>query len=347
MSYFKNLIHSDLISILNSRSNEIKLGERIDYPKDNQSIEDFIKTTSATFLIFGIAEDYGIKANNGVVGAKSAWAEYVKCFVNIQNNTFLKGKSVAVLGNFEFDSVLNIDPNLDIKNVEHLQVLYDTVSLVDKEISYLISVLIKHKKVPIIIGGGHNNAYGNIKGLSLAKGKAVNVVNFDAHTDFRNIDGRHSGNGFSYAYHQGFLKKYFVFGAHENYLTKSILKNIEATNSNVLYNTYESIAVREEKDFKNELKFALEHIEKDSFGIEVDMDAIPNIAASAQTPSGFSLENARKFVHFFGSHKKAAYLHICEAAPSLASTENKGQIGKAITYLVTDFIKAKTNISEN
>jgi formiminoglutamase len=38
----------------------------------------------------------------------------------------------------------------------------------------------------------------------------VNAINFDAHSDFRILEGRHSGNGFSYAYEEGFLKKYFI-----------------------------------------------------------------------------------------------------------------------------------------
>jgi arginase family enzyme len=40
--------------------------------------------------------------------------------------------------------------------------------------------------------------------------KTINAINFDAHSDFRILEGRHSGNGFSYAYEEGFLKKYFV-----------------------------------------------------------------------------------------------------------------------------------------
>jgi formiminoglutamase len=38
----------------------------------------------------------------------------------------------------------------------------------------------------------------------------VNAINFDAHSDFRILEGRHSGNGFSYAYEEAFLKKYFI-----------------------------------------------------------------------------------------------------------------------------------------
>ncbi len=54
-------------------------------------------------------------------------------------------------------------------------------------------------------------------------------------------------------------------------------------------------------------------------------------------PVGFSVNNTREFVHFFGKHKNASYLHICEAAPKRKSQD---QVGKFISYLITDFIRA-------
>jgi formiminoglutamase len=56
--------------------------------------------------------------------------------------------------------------------------------------------------------------------------KTINAINFDAHSDFRILEGRHSGNGFSYAYEEGFLKN-IVFGLHENYTSKSVLDIIK------------------------------------------------------------------------------------------------------------------------
>ena len=346
MSYFNKISSTYLNAIIKFRNNEIKLGERISIPKDNENVENFIINTEAEFIIFGIEEDFGVIANNGIAGTKKSWLEFANSFVNIQNNVFLKGKKIAVLGAFNFDSTIDIYNNFNVKNAESIQKLYEVVTLIDKEISYLVAKIIEAGKTPIIIGGGHNNAYGNIKGLSLTNNKSVNVINFDAHTDFRNLEGRHSGNGFSYAYDHGFLKKYFVFGVHENYLSKSILKNIEATHGDVIYNTYEELIVRDEKKIDNEFKKALNHINNTCFGVELDMDSIINIPASAQTPSGFSMEQARKFVHFFGSQKNAAYLHICEAAPHLSSNTNAAQVGKAMAYIVSDFIKAKINSLE-
>ena len=82
---------------------------------------------------------------------------------------------------------------------------------------------------------------------------------------------------------------------------------------------------------------ALEHVSGKPFGIEIDCDAIENVSSSAMTPSGFSVNKTRSFINFFAKNENACYLHICEA---IANTENEAQIGKLITYLVTDFIKA-------
>ena len=95
-----------------------------------------------------------------------------------------------------------------------------------------------------------------------------------------------------------------------------------------------------ELKFKKELDRALKHVSNKPFGIEIDCDAIENITTSAMTPSGFSVNKTRTFVNYFGKHENACYLHICEA---IANPTNEKQIGKLITYLITDFIKANNS----
>ena len=87
---------------------------------------------------------------------------------------------------------------------------------------------------------------------------------------------------------------------------------------------------------------AYEFIKDDCYGIEIDLDAIPNIASSAMTSSGFSVEELRQFIHYFGRSKNASYLHICEGAPDLADEKSGHLIGKLIGYLITDFMKTNS-----
>jgi formiminoglutamase len=70
------------------------------------------------------------------------------------------------------------------------------------------------------------------------------------------------------------------------------------TDDRVRYNTYDSIGIRKEKSLVK--RWQVPWIYKtDFFGIEIDLDAIPNIASSAMTLSGFSVEELRQFISFF------------------------------------------------
>ena len=332
----------DLAKVTNHRSGEIKFGEKMITVPKNTDIVSFLKQTEAKYVIFGIPEDIGIRANYGRPGAASAWESAIKSIANIQHNRFCKGNNILILGTLDTSKEMSAVQNLDFNITEDRKKLSELVSIIDKEVVHIVGTIVKCGKIPIIIGGGHNNAYGNIKGTALAKGKPINAINFDAHSDFRILEGRHSGNGFSYAYEEGFLKKYFVFGLHENYTSKNVLDILKKIEDRVRYNTYDQINIRREKNFGHEMISAFEFIKNDCYGIEIDLDAVPNIASSAMTFSGFSVEELRQFISFFGQHKNASYLHICEGAPDLGEEKNNHLIGKLIGYLITDFIKANS-----
>ena len=343
MENIKRFTETDLTKYTLHRSGEIKFGERIITVPEDADIWNFIKKSEAEFVLFGVPEDVGVKANYGRQGAAAAWETAIKSIVNIQHNKFSKGNKLIILGTINTDSALQESSGLGITEKEDRKKLSDIIDGIDKEVAHTICNIVNAGKTPIIIGGGHNNAYGNIKGTALAKGKPVNAINFDAHTDFRILEGRHSGNGFTYAFEEGFLKKYFIFGLHENYASKGVMESIKKLNDRVKFNTYEEIAIRGEKSFTDEMAHALGFIEDEPYGLEIDLDALPNVASSAITPSGFSVEKARRFIHYFGKNKNAAYLHICEGAPALDNEKNSHLTGKLTAYLVTDFIKAKSS----
>ena len=325
----------DRDTLLKLRKGESKFGEHIQLISNLTNIYDDITNLDVDYIIFGISEDIGVYANHGQTGTYKAWEAVVKVLLNIQNNSFTNPKRVLILGHLEYSDareIVNQKPSK--KNIAKARTL---VEAIDKDVTHLVSSIVKAGKTPIIIGGGHNNAYGNIKGLALAKNDRVNVVNFDAHTDFRAEEGRHSGNGFSYTYAEGFLKNYFIFGLHENYTSDKLFKTLNKVKA-IKYNTYEALEVRNELDYNAELERGLNHVSSRPYGIEIDCDAIENIPSSAATPSGFSVKQARQFLHFFAKHENASYLHICEAAPT-NKTETK--VGKLITYLITDFIRSK------
>lgn len=331
--------NNDLKSLLKNRPSESKFGDDVQLLPNFNTIYDTLLTLDVDYVIFGIKEDVGVFANYGNTGAAKAWDATLKVLLNIQSNTFTNPNKVLILGHLDFSDMMEKIRSLDQNNKKDVNKARKKVAKIDKYVTDLVYQIVKAGKIPIIIGGGHNNAYGNIKGASLAHKKPINVVNFDAHSDFRREEGRHSGNGFSYAYTEGFMKNYFIFGLHENYTSDNIFQVLNKFKS-IQYNTFEGISIRNELSYKSELERALEFVSEKPFGVEIDCDAIKNIPSSAMTPSGFSVKKARAFVNHFAKHKNAQYLHICEAAPT---PETETKVGKLITYLVTDFMRAHGN----
>ncbi len=335
MDYFKPLTFKKAQQLVQKRQGETKFFENVAFATSEISIEEQLKKSSAKFVLFGIAEDIGVQANGGKTGAKNAWDTVLKTLLNIQSNQFTKPSRLLILGHFDFDE---LDPKSS--KIKDLKKLRKNVNTIDAEVTNLVHLIKKSGKIPIAIGGGHNNAYGMIKGCALALNSKINSINFDAHTDLRALEGRHSGNGFSYAMDEGFLDRYFIFGVHENYTSEAIFKNIKKSEP-IDFLSFESIDVRKEISFGKALKKGQEFVRKQPFGIELDCDAIAHCPSSAMTPTGFDGTQARRFVYSMGKNPNAAYLHICEAAPKLNPKKRDYNVGKMIVALIVDFIQAK------
>lgn len=336
---FNNLT---LNNLLNTRPGETKFGEHVTTLTSVSSIYDALKNLDVSYVIFGLPEAVGVFANHGKSSTSSTWDATIKILLNTQSNTYNLAKKVLILGHLDFTQEQDMLLNLNQDNPKHIAKSRKLVAQIDKHVVDLVTTIVSAGKIPIAIGGGHNNAYGMIKGTSLALKQPINSINFDAHTDFRALEGRHSGNGFSYAYAEGFLKRYFAFGLHENYTSSAIFNQFN-DNKHLNYNTYEAIAVRQEVKFKKALINAEQHINNTHFGIEIDCDAIINTPSSAQTPSGFSAKKTRQFLHHFANLDTVSYLHICEA---IAKKKNAVQVGKLISYLITDFIRSNSKIND-
>lgn len=328
----ENISHSTRL-----RSDEKKIGESILHFSANWKKD--LKTLPARFVIVGIAEDIGVRANFGRGGAHTAFKPALESFLNEQANEFLNGENICVLGEVKVEDLMERAEHLNPKREVELQRLRKFVTEIDDRVSEVIRLIVSAGKIPIIIGGGHNNSFGNIKGSSLALEKKINVINCDPHLDFRPLEGRHSGNGFSYAFEDGFLGNYSVVGMHEQYNTGWALQKFQENNSRLFYNTYESIFVREEIDFQQAVNQSIGFVRREPCGVEIDLDAITNVPSSAKTSSGISPIQARQYIYQCAKELNAAYLHIAEGAPILSHIKADNKTGKLIAYLMTDFIK--------
>lgn len=313
---FQQSTKDAVLSYVSQREGEVKLGEKVSVYADL----DFF---SGRYVVLGVKEDVGPRANLGLSGSDAGYACFLKRFLNMQSNSFLSGEDVLLLGEVRVNSVVN---ELDAlrKGVEELD---------DLLVSILVPIYEKGL-IPILIGGGHNNAYPLIKACSMVQGKAIDVVNCDPHADFRALEGRHSGNSFSYAEKEGWLANYAVLGLHQQYNSQSMLDRLAEEECCV---TFFEEYLTGQRDFLADVDDLLGQVVDTVLGVELDMDAIINMPSSAFTPSGFTLEEARGYLIKCAKSQKAAYLHLPEAAPK--NEREEAVVGKALAYLVSDFVK--------
>lgn len=322
--------YRDIKPWISSRKGEKKFGEKLIFISDIEELQD----TKAEFVLFGIPEDIGVRANHGKKGTSEAWKIALKSLVNIQANRYNDAEKLLVLGELNCEEWMEKASFLDTEDPNYFAKMGDFVKQIDSLVSEIVQKIIEAGKTPIIIGGGHNNAYGNIKGASKAIGDPINVMNIDAHTDLRQLEHRHSGNGFSYAIEDQYLRKYHVFGLHKNYTPEYIFEEMY-NSENLSFSLLEDLAM-----FPDELnrRFSqeIDQLKTHNFGLELDCDSIAGFSSSAISPAGFSVNDIRNFIQLTAKEGNCRYFHICEAAPA---KENAVEIGKALSYFISDFIR--------
>ena len=118
--------------------------------------------------LLGFACDEGVRRNKGRVGAYEGPHAIRSALANM-----------AYLGNSDaFDAG---DVFCNDKNLEHAQ------ALLARHISHILA----HDGFPVVLGGGHEMAWGSFQGIvqhltTINAGKSIGIVNFDAHFDLRN-----------------------------------------------------------------------------------------------------------------------------------------------------------------
>ena len=215
--YLNYIDHHDVDSHKNRRDNERHVADDIFVPDLHLDLAANLqraKQHNIKYIIIGIPEDIGPRANCGKGGAKHAWSQFLPVFLNQQSNSFFDWQSVMLLGSIDVAD-LQKQSNVATISDHKLSSLRDLVNKLDDRVCEVLTPIFNEGFEVIVIGGGHNNAYPIIKSVYAAYKQPVASVNLDPHADFRAMEGRHSGNPFRYAYEHKFLNKYCVIGLHE------------------------------------------------------------------------------------------------------------------------------------
>jgi formiminoglutamase len=328
---------SGLKKRIHIRGQETKLGQQVTYLQgaDEMSRLPALAAKGIRYALIGIPESIGPRANYGQKGAERAWDVFLNAFLNMQSNRFLQGTSLLCLGQIDTGELNQKADQLDPASKDYIPAMRELCRQLDDIVLPVIQAVFEAGLVPVVIGGGHNNTLPILKAGFKSLQRGYNVLNIDPHADLRPREGRHSGNGFSYAMSQGYLSRYFILGLHEAYNTEFVVDKI-IQSQHIGY--YPFLA---EKDLLSGMDAACHFLKQLNapVGLELDMDAIAGMPASAYTPSGISLEDARLLIRQIPRQIPIRYLHLAEAAPH-SDPHSCMKAGKSLAYLVYDFIQS-------
>jgi formiminoglutamase len=155
---------------------------RPDDPRLGEVIEpwrgDLEALTQGRAVLVGFPHDEGVRRNHGRPGAAEAPHEIRRYLARL---TPWEGAE---------DIDLTRHPPLDAGNVRHAGSLEATQDALGQVIAGILAT----GAVPVVLGGGHETAYGHYLGY-VAAAEAVAILNIDAHLDVRPYAGSAGNSG--------------------------------------------------------------------------------------------------------------------------------------------------------
>lgn len=288
--------------------------------------DSFQRNTHSTFQLFGIRESIGPQLNNGFSGSENAIDAFLQQFQLTQVHEEFNINSISFAGVITLE---NTNPEIKSELIEEL----------DNFVQLVLQQSLKKGQIPIVIGGGHNNALPLLRWAKKTNIE-LGVINIDPHADTRETNGRHSGNSFSYAINENTLSHYHVLGLHEAYNNEFIRKFL--AEKKIYYSFFEDYLFKKRNITDDIIKITSE-LKEMPCGIELDMDCLANFPSSAISPSGWTLNELRQILNEITKRlHNISYLHLPEAAPK--NREEFKLCGKALSYLVRDFIQSYKNL---
>ncbi len=279
------------------------------------------KIVPNSYIIIGYEVDEGITRNKGRNGAKYA-PNLIRASLSNKSCSF--------------------DQKIVVYDGGNVWCINEDVEAAQATLSLLVEKVLNANAFPIVLGGGHDVAYGSVSGISrsLDESDSLGIINFDAHFDNRPYTKSTSGTMFRQIYDdfklQGRAFNHLTIGVQKSANTISLFKNIEEIGSNyilardiVANNSYHNVDVIKKFLSRN-----------DHIYITICCDVFASSFApgvSSPQPLGVNAENFMEFFKIILDSKKVICLDIAEASPELDTSNITISLVSLIVYTLINY----------
>ena len=280
-----------------------------------------IKPLEQQFAILGYSCDEGVRLNKGRTGAKDG-PKAIRLALGKMPNHLAIGQNLADVGTISYEK----------GRLEATQLQLATV----------VTELLNKGCLPILLGGGHDIAYGHYNGIKnhlLAKKEkpTIGIINFDAHFDLRSaVSGANSGTPFYQIAKGNEHFQYLCLGIRKDANDKTLFQT--AQRWNVTYLMKSAFRLWNLDHIKAVISDFISKV--NVVYVTIDLDGFSSAYApgvSAASPMGFSPEVVIESLNIILKSKKLISLDIAEMNPKY---DLDGQTAKLAASLVHHIIHA-------
>jgi formiminoglutamase len=268
-------------------------------PRWHQRVRPFDAAADGGVALIGFAVDAGVSRNGGRPGAAQGPAALRSALANLP---LLGEPALWDAGDVGCDG--------------------DALEAAQQELSRQVAQAIGQHCLPLVLGGGHEVAWGSYQGIATARpaGERLLIVNLDAHFDLRRATRGNSGTPFlqihDHRRERGQPFDYRVYGISRYANTEALFRRADALG--VGYRLDEALQTA---DGWAEAQHALAHdlAACDAVYLTLCLDVLPGATApgvSAPAPLGVPLAFAERLVDQVMASGRVVAADIAELNPS-------------------------------
>lgn len=229
--------------------------------------------------------------------------------------------------------------NLKVYDLGNVLCIDDELEDAQRQLAKVVSFAQKNNFLPIVLGGGHETAWGHYQGIrQVHPTKNLSIINFDAHFDLRELleNGQgSSGTPFLQIARdcsdRDILFNYFVLGIQDNSNIKSLFET--ADNLGVDYVKADALLENSVKTYEAQLKTFLE--KGDGLYLTFCLDVMSQAIApgvSAPQANGLFMQQILPLLKIILQQEKLLSFDIVELAPSLDQDNATSRLAANIVY---------------
>ncbi len=277
---------------------------------------DQLPTTGNQFAILGYQCDEGVRLNQGRVGTKEGPNSIRKALGKMPNHISSLQKLIDA-GDICYESG-------KLENIQDL-------------LSEQVAELLSKKAFPILIGGGHDIAYGHYNGikrylLSQNQRPSIGIINFDAHFDLRSDDdGPNSGTPFFQIANENEPFHYLCLGIRKDANDQILFQT--ASKLNVTYVLQNTFRIQFVKEINTWIRAFMEKV--DHVYVTIDLDGFSSAYApgvSASSPLGFSPDVVLESLETITASGKLISMDIAEMNPKYDVDGLTAKLGASLIH---------------